>query len=124
MREGDYGWIERTAFLSFVLGMAGTALAVLAWKTFDESSLVGWVLSIWFAPLIICVLCWWAVFAKDEFGGLCQTILVLCGLGIFTGDPESLLGIPILIAISWAMRFLHKPARAILNLGRSQYRKL
>lgn len=124
LKEGNYGYLERIAFFAFAFGMAGMALTVIAMNLFDDRSSALWILAIWFAPVPLCVICWWSVAAKDDFQELSGLLAALCTVGAFTGESGSLLGIPILIAFSFLLGLFHEPARRIINRGRTKYRRI
>lgn len=123
-QEGNYGYLERMAFWSFTLGMAGMILTVVASKFLDDPADALWVMAVWFSPIPFCVLCWWSVASKDDLGNVCILISIICGVGALSGEPASLLFIPFLIIVSLGLAALHPFARRILNRGRKDYRKL
>jgi hypothetical protein len=124
LSEGEYGYLERITGFVFAFGMLGMGITVAAMNIcLDGADALG-VLVIWFSPIPAYLLCWWAVAARDNFGELCQLVAVLCVVGMFSGGSETLLGIPVLIGLSWILSFLHAPARAIINFGRSEHRRI
>jgi hypothetical protein len=123
MRWSDYGWLDKAATLSFCLSMLGWILARLALEVERSAETIYIVLGLWYSPVMAWLACAWASAAKEDFSAVCSGIAFLTLLGLIFEGPSALFGGMVFVGLSWIARLFHKPANALLNIGRSEWAK-
>lgn len=120
----DYGWLDRAAIISACFSMVGIVLARIAIELAPGATTFLIVFGLWLFPALLWLLCTWSVAAHTELVDVCKVIGGLTFLGLFA-DPLGALVLGIaLVPFSAALGLLHVPARALLNIGRSNRLKL
>lgn len=124
-RWSDFGWLDKSATISFVGGMPGMALVVVLGSLFGKEW-VGLLLVLWFAPTLLWLFCFWSVMSRNYFLQTAGFLAGLCVLSAFTqsvDEGELVLSIVVAVGASAIAAVVSPLTKPLLNFGRSNYSK-